>query len=203
MRQALPAAGRSRRPTTSRYRTESGKVCIDINLRNPLQLFDMRDPAPFIDRDIDDDAVDYIVSSAEEFSPRTPIKLVLHFSEPASETAKDELSPAEVSQAIHAYFRYQADLFGKKLDRMLRMGRMFGLVGTVFLIACLFLAELTVRIENQTLARILREGLIITGWVALWRPIQMFLYDWVPVFEKKRSFEKLAGVEIDIRFIKG
>lgn len=170
-------------------------ICIDINLRTPLQLFDVRDPAPFIERDLDDDAVDYIVSSAEEFSLRTPIKLVLHFSDGVGEG----LPARQIERAIHSYFEYQAELLRKKSERMLKLGRLYGLVGTLFLFTCLFLAELTSQIQAPTLGRILREGLIITGWVALWRPIQLFLYDWVPSYEKRRYFEKLARIGIDIR----
>lgn len=191
------SAEKDRYPShASRYRTEGGKTCIEINLRKLVQLFDMRDPAPFIERDLDDDAVDYVVSTAEEFSHRHPIKLVLHVSEPAA----DSLSSAEAREAIHGYFRYQADLLRKKLDRTLRRGRVFAAVGGLFLFACLLLAELTQRIPHATVGKILREGLIITGWVALWRPIQLFLYDWMPSFEKRRLFDKLAGVEIDLHF---
>jgi hypothetical protein len=40
------------------YRVEDGKVCIDIRVRTARQLFDLRDPAPFRERDWDQGAVD-------------------------------------------------------------------------------------------------------------------------------------------------
>ena len=41
----------------SRYRIEGDQICIDIRLRSARQLFDGRDPAPFRERDLDQNAV--------------------------------------------------------------------------------------------------------------------------------------------------
>jgi hypothetical protein len=43
---------------------------------------------------------------------------------------------------------------------------------------------------------ILREGLLISGWVAMWRPIQILLYDWWPIQELKRTYRKIRSVDI-------
>jgi hypothetical protein len=47
---------------------------------------------------------------------------------------------------------------------------------------------------------ILREGVVIFGWVSIWKPIELILFDWYPLFEKLRVYKKLLGTEIDIRF---
>ncbi len=185
---------KTHQPHPSRYRSDSGKICIEVSLRSPKQLFDARDPAPFIDRDLDDDAVDYIVSSTEEFPIRAPLKLVLHF----SEKEDSSLSPHEISEAIHSYFYYQDALLGKKLERTLKIGRVFAVLGSLFLMGCLFAAGLATKVMSGTMAKIVHEGFTITGWVALWRPVQLFLYDWIPMFEKRRYYRKLSEVEIEV-----
>jgi hypothetical protein len=48
-------------------------------------------------------------------------------------------------------------------------------------------------------ALILREGLIILGWVANWRPIEIFLYDWWPLVRKRRLLERLADATVIVR----
>jgi hypothetical protein len=60
-----------------RYRFHEGKVLIDIHLKNFNQLFNSMDPSPFIERDLDDEAVNYILSSVMEHSVGTPLKLVI------------------------------------------------------------------------------------------------------------------------------
>jgi hypothetical protein len=184
-----------RRP---RYRVDEKGVQIEIKLKTASQLFDARDPAPFLERDIDDDAVEYITSSVEEFPLRTPLKVVIHLSEPAEAS----IEAAAIPEAIHNYFEYQAELQRKKLTRVMKSGQWFLLIGLFFLVGCLLLAELTLRLPGGATRAIIHEGLVITGWVAMWRPIDLFLFHWWPALEKRRYLQKLSKVEIEVRFSK-
>lgn len=49
------------------------------------------------------------------------------------------------------------------------------------------------------MAQALAEGLLILGWVAMWRPIQIFLYDWWPIRNRARLFAKLAATPVEAR----
>ena len=49
---------------------------IEIRLSRLPQLFNSLDPSPFHERDLDHDAEDYIVGSAEEASRQQPFALV-------------------------------------------------------------------------------------------------------------------------------
>lgn len=40
------------------------------------------------------------------------------------------------------------------------------------------------------------EGLIIVGWVANWRPIEIFLYEWWPISRRRRLFQRLAAAPV-------
>jgi hypothetical protein len=48
-------------------------------------------------------------------------------------------------------------------------------------------------------AEVLGEGLLIIGWVALWRPVEMFLYDWWPVLRRAWRFEAIARMPVEVR----
>ena len=48
---------------------------ISLKLRDMGQLFNSMDPSPFIEKDLDDDAEEFIVSWAQEFPPNAPLKL--------------------------------------------------------------------------------------------------------------------------------
>jgi hypothetical protein len=43
------------------------------------------------------------------------------------------------------------------------------------------------------LGGIIRESLLIGGWVAMWRPMEILLYDWWPI----RAEARLAGHHAD------
>jgi hypothetical protein len=52
-------------------------------------------------------------------------------------------------------------------------------IGIVVLSVCVADGRLALAALGDTeFARVLQEGLIILGWVANWRPIEIFLYEW-------------------------
>jgi hypothetical protein len=45
---------------------------------------------------------------------------------------------------------------------------------------------------------IVREGVVIIGWVAMWRPLEVFLYDWWPLREQRLYLEKVSKMALDV-----
>lgn len=75
---------------------------IEISVNRPGQLFNSLYPSPFRERDLDQDAEEYIVGSAEEIARQHSLSLAIHL--PA-----DQVPPAGTSSlvdAIHHYFGY-------------------------------------------------------------------------------------------------
>lgn len=178
---------------TGRYRSEHGVYLIEIKLNRVQQLFNSLDPSPFHEKDLDADAETYIVGAAREFHLATPVKLVLHL--PADEAPSDEGLP----QSIHSYFGYRRDSAARDLRFLLRQGRNALAIGLTFLAVCLSLRALVFSSAIGPLQSIVGEGLVITGWVAMWRPIQIFLYDWWPLRRMVRIYDKLAHVPVNVR----
>ncbi len=170
---------------------------IEIRLRNVNQLFNTMDPSPFHEKDLDADAEEFIVSWAQEFHLHEPLELIVHLDE-----AQADHEPAEmIEKAIRHYFRYRADMTRFEFRRMMRDARTSLLIGTLFLGTCLLLAELLVNRDAHTFLKVLSESLTICGWVAMWRPLQMYLYDWWPVRRRWRVFEKMS--QIAVRVVNG
>jgi hypothetical protein len=44
---------------------------------------------------------------------------------------------------------------------------------------------------------IVSEGLLILGWVAMWRPVEIFLHDWWPELGKRKLFDRIAHMQIE------
>ena len=55
-------------------------------------------------------------------------------------------------------------------------------------------------LEEGRLAGVLREGLLIGGWVAMWRPLEVFLYDWWPIRAEARLFDRLSTMPVRIEY---
>jgi hypothetical protein len=54
------------------------------------------------------------------------------------------------------------------------------------------LRELTSPFGNDSASDIFGEGMSIVGWVAMWRPLEIFLYEWMPIRRRCRMLAKLA-----------
>ncbi len=46
------------------------------------------------------------------------------------------------------------------------------------------------------LGHILQEGLAIVGWVAMWKPLEIYLYDWWPLRMEWRDLQRLARMRV-------
>jgi hypothetical protein len=178
------------------YRREGEFYLIDLNLSSVQQLFNSFDPAPFREKDLDRDAEDYIVSTAGDFSLHTPLKLVVHL---PRESHVGELAMS-VPEAVHKYFDYRRLVMAHQLRQTLLIGRRALLIGLVFLVSCILAQQVITTLEKSGLFwSILEEGFLISGWVAMWHPINVFLYEWWPIRHKQRLYEKLAQIPIEIR----
>ncbi len=178
------------------YRCEEGFYLIELKLHSIQQLFNSLDPAPFRLKDLAPAAEEYIVDSAEEFTLETPLKLSLHL---PSELCDDEQA-AGVPQAIHHYFAYRAQATAREFSRVLRQGRKALAIGLGFLFFCI-LAHHTIVAQGYSgpFWSIAGEGFLITGWVAMWYPINLFLYEWWPIRQRQRFYEKLAQIPIELQ----
>ena len=179
-----------------RYKHAEGKRWIEIRIKSARQLFDARDPAPFRERDLDDDFVEYVLSSIREFSISSPLKLVIY----VEENETKDLPKDSIREAIRSYFSYRIDLQRGDLKTFIKRAQLFLLIGLLVLVSCIGVAQsLTVPSPPGAIG-ILREGIVIFGWVSIWKPIELILFDWYPLFEKLRFYKKLLATEIDIRF---
>ncbi len=180
------------------YHKEGSTFLIEINLREARQIFDSLDPAPFHDKDLDADAEVYIIESVKEFAIKTPMQLVIYL--PVKEAESDDAKA--IPAAICNYFEYQSQRSRKELRFVLLQGRTSLIIGLLFLFFCISAREGITALLPGTAGNILDEGLLISGWVAMWRPIQIFLYDWWPIGRRRRLFEKIKHMDIEIRSVK-
>lgn len=171
------------------------KSTIELQVDKIGQLFESFDPMPFRERDLDRNAEDYIVGWARELPRREPIRILVHM--PRAEAAHENAHA--VAEAFSRYFRYRAESMTGSLSELFRIGRYSLLVGVLVLVSCVMAGQFLARLPAvQPFGRLINEGLIILGWVANWRPIEIFLYDWWPIVRRRNLFARLAAAEVSI-----
>jgi hypothetical protein len=174
-------------------RSAQAQHLIELNLHEASQLFNSMDPSPFQERDLDQDADEYIVSWAREYAIDAPVRLRVHLERwPASDP-----TPL-ITDAIHHYYQYRAEITHLEFKRILREGRLALIIGLVCLGTCLLAAHALIPRNAGDWGGYVRESLTIAGWVSMWRPMEMYLYDWWPVLRRERVFRKLAAMPVEV-----
>jgi hypothetical protein len=167
---------------------------IRVHVRDIHQLFHTLDPSPFYDRDLDDKAEEFIIGSAEEVARDAPLTLIIVLDQTPSPADRQH-----IVDAVRVHFGRRADVSRRKLRLLFKRGRVSLGIGIPILATMIVAGELA---SQQTslpaLATALRESLIIGGWVAMWRPMEIFLYDWWPIRDERRRFERLATMRVRI-----
>ena len=170
---------------------------IEMRIAELPQLFNSMDPTPFHHRDLDANAEKFLESWAFEFTQNSHFRVVVHIEKMPQEDAK-----TVVTEAIHNHFAYKAMLAKRSLRTLLLEGRTSLLVGLGFLGLCLLGAELLEGFSGNAFLKVLKESLVIGGWVAMWRPMQIFLYEWWPIARRVRIYLNLSHAIVQITAVK-
>lgn len=170
---------------------------IEVHLAELRQLFNAIDPSPFRDKDLDPKAEEFIVGWSKDLPADAHLALRVTLDRPAG--LPDEA--AVLREAIHEFFRQKALATRRRLRELFRRGRTSLIIGLAFVALSILVGDfLASRLENNGLASIVRESFLIGGWVAMWRPLEVFLYDWWPIRSEARLQDRLAAMPVRIRY---
>ncbi len=171
------------------------EAIIEVRISRIEQLFNSFDPSPFDDRDLDDDAEAHIAGWARELPKDAAIRIVLHMPPEELRRARDR----GLGAALNHYFEVRAQWFDRDRRELFRLGWRYLAIGLLVLSVCLLTSQvLPGLIGTGPATRVAQEGLIILGWVANWKPIETFLYDWWPLKRRADLYRRIASAEIDI-----
>lgn len=167
---------------------------IEVRVTELSQLFNAIDPAPFRERDLDPKVEEFIVESAREAPRDLPLGLLVRLDRAAG--LPDEADQLRV--AVHRYFARSAGVSRRRLRHLFREGRVSLVIGLAALAAFTGVAELVASRAGGGVGAVLHESLLIGGWVAMWRPLEVFLYDWWPIRAEAKLFDRLAAMPVGI-----
>jgi hypothetical protein len=160
---------------------------ITVPLRDLCQLLDP-DPGPFREGVVIPEAENYILKAAKKLPGHEPLRIVVNL--PGTERH----DPADIADKITSHFRSAAEEETREIRELFRFGRKALLIGVLTLSACLFLAWLCYeKLPQRPITRLMQESFVILGWVSMWRPIEIFLYDWLPHVRRLRLFDRLSN----------
>jgi hypothetical protein len=169
---------------------------IEVHVTELRLLFNPIDPSPPGEKDLDPKAVEFIVSWARSAHRDARLALQVYVDRPG---VSDDAST--VGDAIHEFFKQRSLSARRRLSQLFRVGRTSLLIGIVFLAVAVTLASLVNRaLGEKPVGALIRESMVIGGWVAMWRPLEIFLYDWWPILAERKLYDRLSAMPVRITF---
>jgi len=168
---------------------------IEVRVQEIVQLFHTLDPFPFRERDLDTEVEDYIVGWARELRSDGPLRIIVHLPNTEAKTKR----AGELNEAFAHYFAYRAQVLDREFKELMRVGWYSMAVGVSILALCLVASHMAaVYLTATPFASLVEESFLILGWVANWRPLEIFLYDWWPLNRRRRLYRRLAAATVEI-----
>lgn len=162
---------------------------IEIRVQRIEQLFDSLDPSPFREKSLDVDFEAYLRDCAGEHAPGVRLRQRIHAPSDLLERRLD------IESAIHAHFHFLRAQAGRRHRASQRRYRSIVAIGFAVLAASLLLRQLLADWHGP-LSEALIEGLLVLGWVALWRPIEVLLFERQEARQKRQLLAALARIEV-------
>jgi hypothetical protein len=174
----------------SRYRLEDGQPILDVRVESMEQLFDNRDPAPFRDRDLDPALVEYLLDGARDLASETPLRVEIWM----------RTSPStDVPHAVRTYFQHEIDRTNRRRREQVRTGLTGLAIAMAVVMVLIVVAGIVERRLTGTFGTLLREALVISGWVLMWRPLDVLVYDRIAWLRNRRILESIRDAAIGVQ----
>jgi hypothetical protein len=173
-----------------------GSGMIEVRLESPEQFLHSLDAFPARHSSIEPEVADYVIDCAADQPVDANLEIVLHLRDYEPSQEKE----AAIARIFHAHFQARADLEMKRKRQSFSDGRQNLMIGVFAWSLCM----LTLWVLNSfggeaSLWRFVRESIVIIGWVLVWKPAEIFLYDWKPFEKRKKLFLRLAQAPVKVR----
>lgn len=167
-----------------------------MHLREPAHLFVEPDPDPFSAHAMYTSGIEHVLSQLRPLRVRGQVKLRVHM---PSEVVTEELEH-EIVPALLRYCRAMIDANRREVLSLRREGNRALFKGLTFLAVCVLLAFVVDKLPfvPEYWQWVISEGLFIGGWVALWRPIEIFLYEWWPYARENKLYQAILNAKVEI-----
>jgi hypothetical protein len=169
---------------------------IEVHVTDLKMLFNPIDPSPPAERDLESKVEEFIVAWARSARGEAQLALRIDVDTPTAPEAANT-----VGAAVREFFRQRSMSADRRLSQLFRVGRTSLLIGLTSLAVAVFLASLVQRaFGDRAFGALLRETLVIGGWVAMWRPLEIFLYDWWPIRAERKLYDRLKVMPVRVTF---
>lgn len=169
---------------------------IEVQIDSLDELFAARTPSFERPDAPSDSGVERAIKALRRAGRRAPTRLVVRLSTVTGAMPAE----AAIVGAIRAFAQQRAAELRNEAALTRRTGRIALWIAIVLMALALggSAALSTFQPLPRLLNTLLVEGLIIAGWVVLWRPLDLLIFDSITPLVSARAHERLAAMEIRV-----
>jgi hypothetical protein len=109
------------------------------------------------------------------------------------------MASTPLAARVQTHFAAQAATMRLQLRELFGRERISLLIGLSVLSLSIGLGEASgTWLPGASLAQVLHQRGLSCGWIAMWRPMEIFLYDRWPITARIRLLERLATMQVHI-----
>ena len=167
---------------------------LTIALETAEELFAAPEPDPLKGRFETHSGMDRLLDALTPAQARGPLTVVVEV------PGADANLEARIRPAIAGYVAHRVAELRAAKRHIERRGYTELSLGLVFLAACLVLSSAAVAVPAgpEWLGFVVAEGLVIVGWIALWHPVDMLLFERGPLRREILLLQAIAAAELRV-----
>jgi hypothetical protein len=166
------------------------------------KFFNIPDPDPLAGNQLFEPGIDRVYDQVRASGLKCDPHLILYL-------PKKQVNPKNeqnLKTGIEDYCKFQVYKIQNSLEMQKRQGRRTLIYGLTILIICLLLSGIGFYLTSiaptaflYALGGFMYNGFMIIGWVSLWTPTSMLLFERWPDIISKKTYEKIMEMTIEIR----
>ena len=174
-------------------------TAIELRITHQIQFYNLLDPAPNDEKEINRATEAYIMDSLEDMpnDKRSAAKIILYLEQALYD---DEETRTDMESAIHSHFALRHCAANQKYKLSMVKGRRYLLRGLIFLVICLILSSVVTSTYDQNdILYAIGQSFVVIGWVALWKPVEFYLYDRRDILDEIKILTQLETIPVETR----
>jgi hypothetical protein len=163
---------------------------IQLRVASVEHLFNRMDPSPLHERALDEEVADWIEEWAEDLDSDEPMEVEISIPDGQVDGREET-----IANGILSHFEYREWQTDRQLRRLLREGRISLVIGIAALAGFNAVSRVIGSSDNPAI-EVIQDGLVVLGWVSMWKPLEILLYDWWPIRRARRVCARLADATV-------
>lgn len=190
---AQPEHGNVRQTRSRREDARPSDNEFALRLGSIDDLFWPLDAAPVAERKLNEDVRWALLDDWERVRKRRPRELVIYAPETDRSRTDLDAITASIRRSVHSASGRLRDI-----DPLPRHEKVAGRIGIGVLFGSIVISTALDRSSENVLIEGVSQGILVLGWVALWRPAAYFVGEVVPHLFNRRRYAEFADIDVRI-----